>query len=99
MDKTKIRYIILKETEKGRLNESLSQENFQDLGLGFDWEQFSKQVSFLKDEKYLTPPRYGSNGIYRYISRVTEKGEQYIEENKWHKKVYTKAKNIRDWIK
>lgn len=99
MDKTKIRYLILKETEKGELFKGVSQENFQDLDLGFKWDQFTKQVEFLVSEGYLTRPFYASDIIYHYSSRVTEKGEQYIEENKWHKKAYRTLKEARDWIK
>ncbi|MGW6233629.1 YjcQ family protein [Peribacillus butanolivorans] len=99
MNKEKIRIVILRETEKGELFKGVSEDSFSDLGLGFDWSEFNKQVGFLVSEEYLTKPMYASDTISYYNSVVTEKGENFLENNKWHKKGYRTIKEIRDWIK
>ena len=98
MDKQKVRYVILKETESGLL-ENVSEDNFIELDLGFTWDEFVNQVGFLVREGYLTKPFYADDTIYDYNSSLTEKGEHYLENNKWYKKAYSAAKEIKEWIK
>lgn len=99
MNRDKIRFVILKETDKGELFKSVSEENFDSLEIGFKWTEFVEQVNFLVREGYLTKPLYANNTIYYYNSTLTEKGEQYLERNKWYKKAYQTVKEIKDWIK
>lgn len=98
MNKEKIRYVILKETEQGELFKNVSQANFEQLGLGFGWKEFEEQVYFLVREGYLTKPLYADNTIYIYSSTLTQKGEEYLKENKLGAKAYKYAKEIKEWI-
>lgn len=93
MNKKKLRYAILKELEKG--NENISEETFCVEG-----NEFYEQVRFLDREKYITTPMYGDD-IVHVMSFVllTEKGENYLEENSNLAKAYSIAKELRDWIK
>lgn len=99
MNKEKIRVAILQETEKGAIFKQVSEENFIDLDLGFDWFEFKNQVEFLVREGYLTKPFYADDTIYHYNSQITEKGENFLESSKWYKKLYNGAKEIKEWIK
>lgn len=98
MNKEKIRYVILKETEKGELFNSTDKSNFEQLDLGFGWEQFEEQVNFLVKEGYLTKPFYAGNTICIYSSKLTEKGEEYLNNNRLHVKAYKFVKEIKEWI-
>lgn len=98
MNKEKIRYVILKETEKDTLFNNVDKSNFEQLDLGFSWEQLEEQVNFLVRERYLTKPFYADDTIYYYNSKLTEKGEEYLNDNKLHVKAYKFAKEIKEWI-
>lgn len=97
MNKDKIRFVILKETESTLL-ENINKEKFNSLELGFEWTEFEQQVNFLVREQYITRPFYADNTIYLYNSSLTKKGEDYLEDNKWHKKAYGAAKEIKEWL-
>lgn len=98
MNKEKIRYVILKETEEGALFDNVKEDNFDQLDIGFGWSDFVEQVNCLVSEKYLTRPIYADDTIFYYNSMLTEKGETYLENNKLHKKAYKLAKEIKEWI-
>ncbi|MFL0505531.1 YjcQ family protein [Ureibacillus sp. 179-F W5.1 NHS] len=98
MNKDKVRIVILKETEKGELFKNINENNFKELDLGFDWNVFNEEVNFLVRENYLTKPFYADNTIYIYNSKLTEKGEEYLEGSKWYKKLYQTVKEIKEWI-
>ena len=98
MKKEKIRFVILRETERGTLK-NISKDTFDPQIFGFSWEDFVDQVNFLSREGYITKPTYASGTIYFYGSVLTEKGEIYLENSKWYKKAYSTVKEIKDWIK
>lgn len=98
MNTEKIRFVILKETEEGDLFDNVKEENFEKLDLGFGWVEFVEQVNYLVREKYLTRPLYAEDTIFYYNSMLTERGEIYLENNKFHKKAYKFAKEIKEWI-
>lgn len=98
MNNEKIRFVILKETQQQELFVNVSQENFNNLNLGFSWNEFEKEVAFLVREGYLTEPFGADNTIYYYNSVLTEKGENCLKNNTWYKKAYKTAKEIKKWI-
>ena len=98
MNEEKIRFVILRETDKGTLFKNVNGDNFNELELGFSWEEFVDQVGFLVREGYLSRPLYADNTIYFYNSTLTEKGEKYLQENQWYSKAYRTAKEIKGWI-
>lgn len=67
--------------------------------MGFTWDEFVKQVGFLSREGYLTKPFYADDTIYIYNSVLTEKGEEYLKNNKWTSKMYRTVKEIKEWIR
>ncbi|MFS0950903.1 YjcQ family protein [Enterococcus thailandicus] len=92
----KIRYAILKEIDNG------NHENLDFDIIGITEEQFNAQLNFLKNEGYIVGGSYGGNGLlavtYKFL-KLTEKGENFLEENSTFAKTYKVAKEIRDWIK
>jgi c-di-GMP-binding flagellar brake protein YcgR len=92
-----MRYVILNEAN-GALK-SVSEDTFNEELMGFSWGEFNEQVNFLVREGYTTKPPYGDDQIISYNVEVTEKGEDYLENNKWTSKAYKTAKEIREWIK
>lgn len=82
MNKEKIRYNILKETERGELFNNIDKEKLEKMNLGFGWKEFEDQVAYLVGEGYMTKPFYAEDTIYYYNSVLTNKGENYIESNK-----------------
>lgn len=92
MDKRKIRYAILKELDKGNTN--LTEETF-----GVSSDEFLDQVTFLEREGYITKPMYASNIVYSMsMVKITEKGENYLEDNSALAKTYKVAKEIKSWL-
>jgi hypothetical protein len=93
MDKKKLRYAILKKMDANEVN--VTADFF-----GVTEKEFFENVTFLDREGYITKPMYGSNMVYGMSqSRITEKGENYLEENSKLNKGYKLSKEIRDWIK
>ncbi|WP_170923021.1 hypothetical protein A5821_002175 [Enterococcus sp. 7F3_DIV0205] len=93
MDKKKLRYAILKKLD-------VNEDNVTADYFGITGKEFFENVIFLDREGYITKPMYGSNMVYGMgLSRITEKGENYLEENSKLSKGYKVAKEIRDWIK
>jgi len=93
MDKKKLRYAILKELDKENKN---IDENY----FGVSEDDYFEQVAFLSREDYITKPLFASNKVYSLHTVVlTEKGEDYLDENSEWSKFYSAAKEIRDWIK
>ena len=63
-------------------------------------KEFLENLCFLDREGYITKSMYASNIVYRIsLSRITEKGENYLEEKSKLSKGYKLAKGLRDWIK
>lgn len=93
MDKKKLRYAILKELDKD--NKDID-ENF----FGVTESEYFDQIAFLSRENYITKPLFASNKVHSLHTVVlTEKGENYLEENNGWSKFYNTAKEIRAWIK
>lgn len=94
MKKNKLRYAILKEIDKG--NKKLKSEDFK-----IDEETFYEAINFLVRENYLKGIPYGSNipMIFTGTAYLTEKGEDYLEENKILSKTYKGLKEILSFIK
>ena len=44
MDKSKVRYVIIKETDIGGVLRGIGKEEFEQLDLGFSYEEFESQV-------------------------------------------------------
>ncbi|GAA0387356.1 YjcQ family protein [Paenibacillus motobuensis] len=98
MNKEKIRFVILKETESGELFNNIDEEKLMQLDLGFNWKEFEDQVGYLVQAGYLTKPFYADDTIYYFNSVLTEKGEKYLKDNKLNKKAYRVAKEIKEWL-
>ena len=94
MNKQKLRYAMLKEVEKGK--EEVSAEDFE-----ISHDDFAEQAMFLKREGYITSYCKADNMIWlvKGVTRITQAGENYIQENSTIGKSYKVAKEIRDWIK
>ena len=93
MDKKKLRYAILKKMDA-------KENNVNADFFGVTEDEFFENVTFLSREGYITKPMYASDIVYSMsFSKITEKGENYLEENSTLNKGYKIAKEIRDWIK
>lgn len=99
MNEEKIRFSILRETGRNGVLKNIDQSKFETLDLGFTWDKFVEEVRFLNRRDYITKPLYVCDTVYLFDSVLTEKGDEYLENNKWYKKAYTAAKEIRDWVK
>ncbi|MCW1929564.1 YjcQ family protein [Bhargavaea beijingensis] len=94
MDKKKLRYAILKEIDTG--NEEINEKDF-----GVTPKEFDNALEFLSREGYLKGVK-GADGrkwCFAGFVKITEKGEQYLDDNSALKKTYNGLKEIRDWIK
>lgn len=96
-NKQKIRYMILKEINDENFK-FLDEEKFLELDLGVTWDAFVDQVRFLDREGYITKPLYGDDSIYSLTSEITEKGENYLNENSTLSKLYKGLKEFRSWL-
>ena len=91
MDKKKLRYAILKVLEEKNdpfkilVSEDISENDVLEQG------------NFLQREGYIKGNLYADNTIY-FWGKLTEKGENYLEENSKLSKAYAMAKEVRDWI-
>lgn len=94
MNKKKLRYAILKEIDKG--NTPLTECDF-----GVEESVFNKAVWFLMREVYLIGVYNADNKphIDKIGPRLTEKGENFLDENSTWSKLYKGLKEIKDWIK
>lgn len=93
MNKRKLRYAILKSME-------LKSNTITADSLGISEEVFFENIVFLYREGYITKPIFASDVVYTMrLSKLTEKGESYIEDNSKLNKGYKLAKEVRDWIK
>jgi len=94
MNTKKLRYAILKEISKG--NKDLSENDFKITEYEFD-----EAIRFLDREGYLKGIPYadGRPLLFEESAYLTEKGEEYLQENTILAKSYQTAKEIRDWIK
>ncbi|CUP06186.1 YjcQ protein [Clostridium baratii] len=93
MDKKKLRYAILKEIDSK--NFPLTEYMF-----GVDEEVFDNNIRFLHREKYIINVQYSDDRPEmdnQYIE-LTEKGEQFLEDNSAWAKVYKGLKEIKSWI-
>ncbi len=91
MEKKKLRYAILKTLdEDGDPFNELQNEEVSEMGI-------LEQGRFLSREGYIVGNKYGDNTIFMW-GHLTEKGEDYLEENSKFAKAYSVAKEIRDWI-
>ncbi|MBK0029267.1 MULTISPECIES: YjcQ family protein [Lactococcus] len=57
-----------------------------------------EQGNFLSREGYIKGNESSGNSIYKW-GYLTEKGEQFLEDNKVWKKAYKGLKELRDWFK
>ena len=91
MDKKKLRYAILKilDENKNPFNELQNDEISE--------SDILEQGRFLSKEDYIDGNKYSDNTIHMW-GHLTEKGEDYLEENSRFAKAYSIAKEIRDWI-
>lgn len=91
MDKKKLRYAILKilDENKNPFNELQNDEISE--------SDILEQGRFLSREDYIDGNLYADNTIYMW-GHLTEKGEDYLDENSKFAKAYSVAKEIRDWI-
>lgn len=93
MDKSKLRYAILKQIDDGNADTKMY-EVFE-----VSHEEWFKQIGFLDREGYITQPMYGDNSVYSFaFTELTEKGEKYLHDNSKWVKAYGLAKEVRDWI-
>ena len=91
MDKKKLRYAILKTLEENK-DPFIVLESDE-----IAKEDIFKQGKFLDQESYITKNTYASNTIY-WWGELTEKGEEFLEENSTFAKAYSVAKEIREWL-
>lgn len=94
MDKKKLRYAILKEIDSK--NFPLTEEMFD-----VDQELFDNQIRFLDREEYIINVFYSDDRpeMDNEIIELTEKGEDFLQENSTWTKLYKGLKEIKDWIK
>lgn len=93
MNKKKLRYAILKEIDKG--NTTLTEKDFN-----VEEEVFDEAAWFLQREGYLIGVEIDDDRAWiEGCVKLTEKGENYLEENSMLAKGYKGLKEIRDWIK
>lgn len=92
MDKKKLRFVILKalDEKKDPFIELQSEE--------IPEQDIFEQGGFLQREGYIIGNAYADNTIYIW-GRLTEQGEQFLEDNKGWRKAYKGLKELRDWIK
>ena len=85
---------MLKEIENGK--EEISAKSFE-----ISHDDFAEQAIFLKREGYITNYCKGDNIIWleKGKTRLTQAGENYLQENSTIGKSYKLAKEIRDWMK
>lgn len=95
MNKKKLRIAILKEIESK--NYDISEKNFESVNV----EDFDEAANFLLREKYIIGVRHGDDRpiFHDLTARLTEKGEDYLEENSTLAKTYRGFKEFRDWFK
>lgn len=91
MDKKKLRYAILK-TLDDKKNPFTVLPNAE-----VTEEDILEQGRFLSREDYITKNFYADNTIYMW-GQLTEKGEEYLDENSTFAKAYSVAKEIREWL-
>ncbi len=93
MNNKKLRYAILKEIRDK--NFPLTEEK-----LGIDADIFDENIRFLGREHYILNVYYTDNRpkVQKLVT-LTEKGENYLEENSAVAKTYKGLKELRDWIK
>ncbi|SIT91619.1 YjcQ family protein [Edaphobacillus lindanitolerans] len=94
MDTKKLRYAILREVDSG--NSALTEKDFD-----VAEDDFDEAIRHLDREGYLVGIFYADDRpqLFEGTARVTERGEEYLEENKSWKKLYKGLKEIRDWLK
>lgn len=93
MNKKKLRYAMLKEIDKG--NDVLTEKDFN-----VEEEVFSEAAWFLEREGYLIGVDSADDRAFiEGEVKLTEKGENYLEENSMLAKGYKGLKEIREWIK
>ena len=93
MDKKKLRYAILKEIYNSNLK-------FTEHDLDVSETEFDDCIRFLDREGYIGNVFYADNRPWIFEGAfLTEKGENYLEENSAWKKTYNTLKELRDWIK
>ncbi|WP_312681906.1 YjcQ family protein [Lactococcus taiwanensis] len=92
MDKKKIRYVILEtlDEKKDPLIVLKSEE--------IPEREIIEQGELLESEGYIIGNQHADNTIQMW-GRLTEKGEQFLEDNKIWKRAYKGLKELRDWIK
>lgn len=94
VDKKKLRFAILKEIDNGNASPDMYEE------MEVDYKLWLEQVNFLVREGYMNKPKYSSNKVYSFaFTRLTEKGEKYLEDNNKWRLAYKAIKEVRDWIK
>lgn len=93
INKKNLRYAILKDID----NEKLTLDSFKNYGVSKSY--WTNQMNFLVREKYISKPVYGNDQIV-FVKDVnlTEKGEDFLEDNSKLANGYKAAKEIRDWI-
>ena len=91
LDKKNLRYAILKllEEKEDPFKVLVSEE--------IPESDVLEQGRFLHAEGYIRNNIYADNTIY-FWGNLTEKGEEYLQENSKLAKAYSLAKEIRDWI-
>jgi len=94
MNKKKLRYAILKEIDNN--NKNLTENDFK-----VTPGQFDDAINFLNRENYLKGIPYGDGRplMWEKSSYLTDKGENYLEDNNLLAKSYKGLKEIRDWLK
>lgn len=94
MNKKKLRYAILKEIDGG--NKMITEKDFS-----VSEEEFDEAVRHLDREGYLGGFMYADNRprLFEGTAFVTEKGENYLDENSKSSKTYKGLKEIRDWLR
>jgi len=93
MDKKKLRYAILREIDKG--NRTITEKDLE-----VKEAEFDDAIRFLTSNGYLNGIDYGDNRpiMDDGTAGLTEKGEEFLEENSGWKKAYNAAKEIKEWI-
>ncbi len=92
MNKKKLRYAILKELDE--------RNNFNENDFEVTTDEFDNALRFLDREGYIKGVFYADDRPWIFNGAIlTEKGENYLEENAPWKKAYNTLKEARDWIK
>jgi len=86
----KLRYSILKEMDKGKMP---THETFN-----IEAQEFIDFLDELQEDSYITGITFTKLSAFGR-PRLTDKGEQYVDENSGLSKSYKVAKELRDWIK